>query len=315
MKNFALVGAAGFIAPRHMQAIRDTGNRLVLACDPKDSVGILDSYAKDAKFFTEYEVFLQSLLNLPKEDQVDYVSICSPNFLHKTHIEHALRNGAHAICEKPLVLTTKEIDDLAALEEATGRRVYTVLQLRVHDAIVKLKKEVEASSPSAKRDIDLSYFTSRGHWYHQTWKAHPTRSGGLPSNIGIHFFDMLTWLFGDVEHSELHFTNEVLTAGYMELKQARVRWILSIDRKYLPEAAVKANQSTYRSITIDGKEIEFSGGFTDLHTKVYQDILDGRGYGPKEAKTAIKIVEDLRKVSPVQGGDHTHPLLREIDLR
>ena len=312
MKNFALIGAAGYIAPRHLKAIKDTGNRLVAALDPFDSVGILDSYFPEAEFFTQPELFedyLYSLRGTPK--QVDYVSIASPNYLHNAHIRMALRVGADAICEKPLVLNPQEIRELKDLEAETGRRVWTILQLRTHEALLQLQTRLQAQPPR-KHQIDLTYITSRGTWYLRSWKGRNEQSGGLATNIGVHFFDMLTWLFGKVEQVEVHRRDEKVAAGYLELERAQVRWFLSIDVGYVPAALRAQGKRTYRSIRLDGEEIEFSEGFTELHTRVYQRTLAGEGFGLDDTYEAIATVAQIRTL-PLSGPTATlHPFLQKV---
>jgi UDP-N-acetyl-2-amino-2-deoxyglucuronate dehydrogenase len=290
MKNFAIIGVGGYIAPRHLEAIKQAGHNLVAAYDPKDSVGILDRYFPDCQFFTDFERF-ESFVESVK---LDYVSICSPNYLHSSHIKFALRNGANAICEKPLVLHESEVDELALYETKYGRKVYTVLQLRVHDAILKLKEKVEASKKST-HEVDLTYLTSRGNWYFESWKGDEKKSGGLSTNIGVHFFDMLTWIFGTMKRVEIIEKTPSMEKGFVELEKARVNWMLSVDKALLPQDAVKSGKTTFRSIKIDGEEFEFSEGFTELHNRVYQEILAGKGYGLEAARVAIRIVENLRK--------------------
>ena len=312
-KNFALIGAAGYIAPRHMQAIRDTGNRLVATLDPSDSVGILDRYFDDVDFFTEFERFDRHIEMLRRKnagDEIHYVSICSPNYLHDAHIRFALRVGCDAICEKPLVLNPWNLDGLAEVEEESGQRIYNVLQLRVHPEIIKLKGKSKKEKVKDKAEIDLTYITSRGKWYFYSWKGLLEKSGGVATNIGIHFFDMLMWIFGKPQHSVVHYADEKKVAGFMELEGARVRWFLSLDKADLPQAAREKGQSTYRSILIDGEEVEFSGGFTDLHTMVYQDILAGKGYGIEDARPSIELAYQIRHAKPVGlKGEGVHPLL------
>ncbi|MDB4470708.1 Gfo/Idh/MocA family oxidoreductase [Deltaproteobacteria bacterium] len=317
-KNFALIGAGGYIAPRHMKAIRDTGNILVGALDKSDSVGILDSYSQDIAFFTEFERFdrfVEKLRRQGEDKRIDYVSICSPNYLHDAHIRFALRVGADAICEKPLVLNPWNVDALKDLEEETGRRIYNILQLRVHPSIVALKEKVAKSCKKEKYEIDLTYITSRGRWYFTSWKGDEARAGGVATNIGVHFFDMLMWIFGEVKHHEVHLADPARISGYLELEKANVRWFLSVDNSDLPEAAVLAQKPTFRSITVDGDEFEFSEGFADLHTVVYKEILAGNGYGLEDARQAINLVYELRnaKATKVNGG-HSHPFAaaREI---
>ncbi len=294
-KNFALIGIGGYIAPRHIEAIKHHGHNLVAAVDVQDSVGILDRYFPDVRFFTDFERFESYLEKSPQK--IDYVSICSPNYLHAAHIKAAFRLGANAICEKPLVLTAAELDDLAAAEKRYDKKLFTVLQLRVHDAIIDLKKKVEAEG-KAHHDIDLKYFTSRGNWYHESWKGDVKKSGGLSTNIGVHFFDMLTWIFGEAQDVTLTERSATTEAGTLKLQRATVNWYLSIDREKLPEAAKAIGKTTYRSLKIDGSEFEFSEGFTELHNRVYKDVLEGRGYGLEPARAAIKIVEKLRNAIP-----------------
>lgn len=294
MKNFAIIGIGGYIAPRHMQAINDTGNRVVTATDVHDSVGILDKYSQDVAFFKDFDRFEKHIESLKGTDkQIDYISICSPNNFHSDHMKFALKHGCDVICEKPLVLREEEIDELAEFEKKYNKKINTVLQLRVHDSIIKLKEKID-NSGEANYDVKLNYITSRGPWYHESWKGDAKNSGGLTSNIGIHFFDMLTWLFGGVVENDLVDSNDVMCKGRLKLEKAQVEWMLSVDRSFLPKSAVDKGMTTYRSITINGEEIEFSGGFTDLHNKVYADVLAGKGYGLEAARTAIKIVEDLR---------------------
>jgi len=314
-KNFALTGISGYIAPRHLKAIQDTGNNLVAAVDPHDSAGIIDSYFEGVRFFTEFERFdrhIEMLRRKGDEHRVHYVSICSPNYLHDAHARFALRIGADAICEKPLVLNPWNIDALQELEKEHQRRIFTILQLRVHPSIVALKNKFRGNPPSSKKDICLTYITSRGPWYLASWKGQIERSGGLATNIGIHFFDMLIWLFGKVEHSEVHMSNNQKTAGYIELDNARVQWLLSIDKNDLPHEIADKGQRTFRSITVDGGEIEFSGGFTDLHTIVYKQTLAGHGFGLEHARPSIELVHNIRN-APIKGiSDNSHPLLRSI---
>ncbi len=296
MNKFALIGAAGYIAPRHMKAIKETGNELVAALDLFDSVGVIDSYFPDADFFIEPERFDRHLDKMRKsgERKVDYVSICSPNYLHDAHIRLALRNDAHAICEKPLLLNPWNLDGLEDIEKETGKRIYNILQLRHHASIVDLKKQFEVKQNNKVHDIELTYITSRGKWYHYSWKGDIKKSGGVVTNIGIHFFDMLSWIFGNMKESQVHLQEYNKASGMLHLDNANVKWFLSIDRNDLPEKAVKNGQPTYRSITIDNKEIEFSGGFTDLHTVSYNEILGGRGFGISEARNSIEIVHKIR---------------------
>ena len=301
MKNFALIGAAGYIAPRHMKAIKDTNNNLLAAYDKGDSVGIIDSHFPNADFFVEFERFDRHIekLKYEKDTYLDYVSICSPNYLHDAHIRFALRSGADAICEKPLVLNPWNIDKLQKVEEKTGKKVYNILQLRVHPSIIALREKVKNAKKDTKFEVDLTYLTSRGHWYQTSWKGDVSKSGGIATNIGVHFYDMLSWMFGDGQENIVHIHEKDRAAGYLEFENARVRWFLSINADYLPKEIKTKGQSTYRSITINGEELEFSGGFTDLHTMVYKDILEGKGYGLEAARTAINIVHDIRNSNPV----------------
>ena len=295
--NFALIGAAGFIAPRHMKAIKETGNLMVAALDPFDSVGIIDSFFPEAHFFTEPERFDRHLDKLRRaaDNKVDYVSICSPNYLHDAHIRMALRNGAHAICEKPLVLNPWNLDALADIEAESEKRIYTILQLRLHPSIVTLKKRIEAEASNKRYRIHLEYITSRGNWYFRSWKGNVEKSGGIATNIGIHFFDMLTWIFGAVQGNILTQYQADRAAGELLLEKADVSWFLSINAETLPNEVKQLNKRTYRTLTIDDEEIEFSDGFTDLHTESYRQILAGNGFGLNDARTSVQIVHDIRK--------------------
>jgi UDP-N-acetyl-2-amino-2-deoxyglucuronate dehydrogenase len=312
MKNFALIGAAGYIAPRHMKAIKDTNNNLVAAFDKNDSVGIIDSHFPKADFFVEFERFDRHIekLKYEKNQFIDYVSICSPNYLHDAHMRFALRSGADAICEKPLVLNPWNIDKLKKVEENTGKKIYNILQLRVHPSIIALKEKVKNIKKDSKFEIDLTYLTSRGNWYFTSWKGDHSKSGGIATNIGVHFYDMLSWIFGDVQENIVHIHEEDRAAGYLEFENARVRWFLSINAQYLPQEIKDKGQTTFRSITIDGEELEFSGGFTDLHTMVYKDILNGNGYGLEAARTAIQIVHDIRNTTPIGLKGEYHHLIK-----
>lgn len=317
VKSFAIIGAGGYIAPRHMRAIRDTGNVLVAALDPSDSVGILDSYTYEVAFFTEFERFDRHAEKLRRQGEgkrIQYVSICSPNYLHDAHIRFALRIGADAICEKPLVLNPWNLDALLEVERETGRKVYNILQLRMHPAIKALRDKVAKAKKKVKYDIDLTYITSRGCWYFTSWKGNEEKSGGVASNIGVHFFDMLMWIFGPVKHHEVHYNDERKMAGFLELENANVRWFLSVDRSDIPEEVRASGKNTFRSITVDGEEFEFSEGFTDLHTVVYKEILAGRGFGMEDARASINLVYQLRNALavPVNGG-HSHPFLHRIN--
>ncbi len=311
-KNFALIGAAGYIAPRHMKAIKETGSMLVAALDPMDSVGIIDSYFPNADFFIEPERFDRHLDKLRRsgKDKINYVSICSPNYLHDAHIRMALRNDAHAICEKPLVLNPWNLDGLEEIENETGKTIFNILQLRHHKAIIDLKNKIDNLPSDHVHDIDLTYITSRGKWYHYSWKGDISKSGGVVTNIGIHFFDMLSWIFGDAVSNSLHLLKSDKASGFLQLKNANVRWYLSVDKGDLPEYAVQNNQSTYRSITVDGEEIEFSGGFTDLHTESYKSILNNNGFGIAHARNSIEIAHLIRNQKKTSKPGDKHPFLK-----
>jgi UDP-N-acetyl-2-amino-2-deoxyglucuronate dehydrogenase len=295
MKNFALIGAAGFIAPRHLKAIKETGNNLVAALDKHDNVGILDSYFPEADFFVEFERFDRHLDKLKRKGQkVDYVSICSPNYLHDSHMRFALRYGANAICEKPLVLNPWNVDALAEIEKETGKKIFTILQLRLHPSIIALREKVLNGPKNKIYDVDLRYITSRGHWYNASWKGDESKSGGVATNIGIHFFDMLIWIFGDVKNINVETKDAHHVSGTLELARARVKWFLSIKYEHIPEKVRLAGKRTYRTLTLEGEELEFSEGFTDLHTKSYEEILKGNGFGLEEAKPSINLVHEIR---------------------
>jgi UDP-N-acetyl-2-amino-2-deoxyglucuronate dehydrogenase len=301
MKNFALIGAAGYIAPRHLKAIQETGNNLVAALDKHDNVGILDSYFPNADFFTEFERFDRHLDKLRRHGKkVDYVSICSPNYLHDAHIRFGLRQDADVICEKPLVLNPWNADALMEMEKETGRKVNTILQLRLHPRLLALKEQIDKSSPHKMHDVDLRYITSRGNWYQISWKGEVSKSGGIATNIGIHFFDMLIWIFGEVKSMELGSTEQGFTEGILHLERANVRWFLSIDYDQLPEEVKKAGKRTFRSLTVEKNEVEFSDGFTDLHTLSYQQILAGKGFGIAEAKKSILLAHEIRNMASVR---------------
>ncbi len=319
--NFALVGAAGYIAPRHMKAIRDTGNMLTCALDPYDGVGLIDTYFPEADFFIEPERFDRHLDKLRRMAhnksryetmKVDYVSICSPNYMHDSHIRLALRNEAHAICEKPIVLNPWNLDALFEIQKETGRNVFTVLQLRLHPSIIALREEVVAGGTDKVYDIDLTYITSRGKWYFRSWKGNKEKSGGIATNIGVHFFDMLTWIFGPVTDNHVHVLQNDKAGGFLNLKQARIRWFLSIDYHDIPEPVKLAGKRTYRMLSINGKEVEFSDGFADLHTDVYRDILAGNGFGLKDTRQSINVVYQIRNSIPVGLQGDYHPLLSAI---
>lgn len=302
MKNFALIGAAGFIAPRHLKAIKETGGNLVAALDKHDNVGVLDSYFPNADFFTEFERFDRHLDKLKRKgEKVDYISICSPNYLHDSHIRFALRYGANAICEKPLVLNPWNLDALTELEAETGRKVFTILQLRLHPTIIALRERIQQGPADKVYDVELKYITSRGHWYQSSWKGDNSKSGGIATNIGIHFFDMLIWIFGPVKNVEVSELNKDYGAGILELDKARVRWELSINYDDLPAEVKASGKRMYRSLTLEQEEIEFSEGFGDLHTKSYSEILKGNGFGLKEAKPSIDLVHEIRNKAPLGG--------------
>lgn len=295
MKNFVLIGAGGFIAPRHMKAIKETDNNLLAALDKHDSVGILDSYFPNADFFTEFERFDRHIEKLKRQGiHTNYVSVCSPNYLHDSHIRFGMRIGADVVCEKPLVLNPWNVDALMEIEKETGRNVYTILQLRLHPSIIALRDKIQ-NGPAGKRyNIDLTYITSRGHWYHTSWKGDMQKSGGIATNIGVHFFDMLMWIFGEVKESKVSQHSSNTAAGQLNLEKADVNWFLSIDAATLPENIQKEGKRTYRSLTIDGEGFEFSDGFTDLHTNSYREILKGDGFRLADVKPSINLVHDIR---------------------
>lgn len=312
MKNFAMTGAAGFVAPRHLQAIRDTGNRLVAAVDPHDAVGVLDRYSFSVRFFTEIERFdrhLEKLRRGPEQERVHFMSICSPNYLHDAHIRLALRIGADVICEKPLVINPWNLDALEELEHETGRKVYTVLQLRLHPDLIALRSRLLSLRPADRHDVCLTYVTARGPWYDVSWKGSTERSGGLVTNIGIHFFDLLIWLFGHVQDCRVHLQDTRRVAGYMDLERARVRWFLSANHADLPFEPKPGTKTTFRSITVDGQEIEFSEGFADLHTRVYEEVLSGRGFGIGDARPSIELTHLIKTSAVVPADAEQHPLL------
>lgn len=314
MKNFALIGAAGFVAPRHMRAIKETGNNLVAAFDKNDSVGIIDSYFPDADFFTEYERFDRHLEKLKREGiKIDFLTVCSPNYLHDAHIRFGLRYGADVICEKPLVLNPWNAEGLQEIEAETGHHIYTILQLRLHPVIIDLKKRVAAEADDKIHDVELTYITSRGKWYYTSWKGEISKSGGIATNIGIHFFDMLTWIFGAVEENVVHVHTHDRAAGFLQLERARVKWFLSINADTLPAEAQAKGARTFRSITMDGEAIEFSEGFTDLHTLSYQHILAGKGFGVEDTLTAIQLSHHIRNTQPI-GLQHDYHTLAALPL-
>ena len=310
MKRFALIGAAGFIAPRHMRAVKDTGHSIVCAVDRFDSVGVLDSYFPEADFFTEFERFDRHIEKLRlRKTPIDYVSICSPNYLHDAHIRFGLRNHADVICEKPLVLNPWNIDSIADLQRDSGRKVYNILQLRLHPAIIALRQRIEASG-DRKHDVDLTYITSRGNWYYTSWKGDLSKSGGIATNIGVHFYDMLCWVFGPVQQNVVHIHTHDRAAGYLEFERARVRWFLSINIDTIPADVIATGKRTFRSLSIDGESFEFSEGFTELHTESYRRILNGDGFELEEARNAIQIVHDIRKQTPVGAIGDYHPFVK-----
>ena len=312
-----MIGASGYIAPRHMKAIKETGNDLIAAFDPYDGIGIMDSNFPNSSFFTEFERFDRFVDKWHRDsgNKIDYISICSPNYLHDSHIRFALKSGANAICEKPLVLNPWNIDQLKVIEKETGQKVFNILQLRLHPSIIALKEKVTKElkeNPDKIYDIDLTYLTSRGKWYFVSWKGDPNKSGGIASNIGVHFYDMLCWIFGDVKESVVHLKDVDVNAGRLRLKNANVRWFLSINYNYLPKEVKEKKQTTYRSITIDGEEIEFSSGFTDLHTRSYEEILKGNGFGLKEAYGSINTVSEIRNSNPIGLKGEYHPFCMKV---
>ena len=312
MKNFALIGASGYIAPRHLRAIKETNNNLLAAYDPFDSVGVMDSFFPKADFFTEFERFDRHIDKLKRNGEVlDYLSICSPNYLHDSHIRFGLKNGADVICEKPLVLNPWNLEGLMQMEEETGHKVYNILQLRLHQSIVALKKKVDAAPKDKVFDFDLTYITSRGKWYYTSWKGNEQKSGGIATNIGVHFFDMLSWIFGEVKENLVHIHEHDRAAGYLEFDRAKVRWFLSINSDTLPEIAKKEGKTTYRSMSLEGEEIEFSEGFKDLHNKSYAAILAGNGFRISEALNAIKIVHEIRNTEPIGLVGDFHPFAKK----
>lgn len=317
-KKFAITGVAGYIAPRHLKAIKDTGNLLVAAVDPHDSVGILDRYFPDARFFREFERFDRHLEKLKRSNdasRVEFITVCSPNFLHDAHCRLALRLGADAICEKPVVLSPWNIDALQELEQESGRRVFTVLQLRLHAVLMDLREQLRREASSARHEVDLTYITSRGPWYLASWKGDEERSGGIATNIGIHFFDLLIWLFGPVVQNEVHVRTPQKCAGHIELERADVRWFLSIDRSDLPDAARESGQTTHRSITVDGQALEFSDGFTDLHTRVFEHVLAGQGFGLAAARPAVDLAHRIRAAPLTAPNERAHRMIRTRQAR
>lgn len=311
--NFAMTGVAGYIAPRHLKAIKETGNVLVSAVDPHDSVGVLDQYFPEARFFTEFERFdrhLEKLRRGQENSRVHYLTVCSPNYLHDAHCRLALRVGADVICEKPLVINPWNTTPLQELESESGKRIYTVLQLRVHPKLIELKKALHRQSGARPFEVSLTYVTGRGRWYQVSWKGMPEKSGGISTNIGIHFFDLLIWLFGGVESSRVYRSDPACMSGFLALERARVKWFLSVDCGDLPEDARRAGRTTYRSITIDGRDVEFTDGFADLHTRVYEEIFAGRGFGIDDARPSIDLVHRIRTSEISQPDGDIHPFLR-----
>lgn len=313
MKKFALIGTGGYIAPRHLNAIKDTGNDLTVAMDINDSVGIMDMHFPESEFFTEFEDFAAFVEDeAQKGNKLDYISICSPNYLHTPQMKFALKNGIDVICEKPLVLNSEEIDTLKIYEEKYGAKVSSILQLRLHPSIIALREKVQSAPKDEIFDVELTYMTSRGKWYLKSWKGVDEKSGGVATNVGVHFFDMLHFIFGDIKANEVHYKDEQTVAGYLEYSRARVKWFLSIDANHLPDNAIQGEKKTYRSIMIGDEELEFSGGFTDLHTQSYQNILKSNGYGLEENRAAIETVEKIRDQAIVEAPLHYHPLLKNL---
>ena len=311
MKNFAMIGLGGYIAPRHLKAIKDTGNRLGAAYDKSDSVGIIDSFFPKASFFTEQELFDRHCTKIKNtSDKIDIVSICTPNYLHDAHIRYGLRLNADVICEKPLVLNLWNIDAIQKIEAETGRKVYTILQLRLHESIIALKKKISEGPQDKIYDVDLTYITSRGNWYYASWKGNDHKSGGIATNIGVHFYDMLIWIFGAVKESVVHASSHDRVAGFLQLERARVRYFLSINADHLPQNVRQEGKTTYRSITIEDKEFEFSEGFSELHTESYQQILEGNGFGLEDSRDCIHIVQSIRNATPVGLIGDYHPLAK-----
>ena len=318
MKNFALIGAAGYIAPRHLRAIKETNNRLVTAYDPTDSVGVLDSYFPESSFFTECERFDRQIDKLSRDDgqdKIDFVTICSPNYLHDSHIRFGLRSGADIVCEKPIVLNPWNLDSLQTIERQSEKKINTILQLRLHPAVKKLKEKLAKVNQTKKMEVDLTYITARGNWYKYSWKGDEAKSGGLATNIGIHFFDLLHFLFGDLTVNDLHYKSEIRSAGYLEYERARVRWFLSINERDLPKAIASEGSRMYRSIKINGDELDFTGGFENLHTVSYEKIIAGEGFHLSDARSSIETVGEIRASNAVMNKEDAHPLLYGVDMR
>jgi UDP-N-acetyl-2-amino-2-deoxyglucuronate dehydrogenase len=312
-KNFGIIGVAGYIAVRHLHAIKETGNNLLASLDRFDSVGRLDGFFPKSDFFVEFERFDRHFDKLKRTGtKIDYVTICSPNYLHDSHIRFALRHQAEAICEKPIVLNPWNVDALQQIENETGHKIYTVLQLRLHPKIIELREKIKNGPKGKIYDVDLSYITSRGNWYSISWKGDVQKSGGVATNIGIHFFDMLGWIFGETKKNIIHFSDPAKVSGYLELENARVRWFLSLDFNDIPDKAKNTGQRTFRSIVVDGEEIEFSEGFTELHTETYREILRGQGFGLNEARQSVEIAYTIRNSKPVGLHGDYHPILRTL---
>lgn len=312
-KNFGLIGVAGYIAGRHLRAIKETGNILLATLDPFDSVGLLDSYFPQSDFFVEFERFDRHFDKLKRSGtRIDYVSICSPNYLHDSHIRFALRQGADAICEKPIVLNPWNVDALQVIENETGHKINTVLQLRLHPKIAELREKILNGPKDKVYDVDLTYITSRGNWYNISWKGDIQKSGGVATNIGIHFFDMLGWIFGEVKNNVVNISESNKAGGYLELKNARVRWFLSLDYNDIPAESKEKGQRTFRSVTVEGEEVEFSEGFTDLHTATYREIIKGRGFGLDEVRQSVITAYTIRNARPIGLQGNYHPVLKKI---
>lgn len=309
MKNFAVIGVGGYIAPRHLKAIKETGNQMIAAYDKSDSVGIIDNYFPDASFFTEFELFDRHCSKIKNSaSQIDIVSVCTPNYLHDSHTRYAMRLGCDVICEKPLVLNPWNIDILQKIEQETGHKVNNILQLRLHPSVIELKKQISEGPQDKIYDVDLTYITSRGNWYYASWKGDPNKSGGIATNIGVHFYDMLSWIFGNIEENIVHVATHDRVAGFLRFQKARVRYFLSINANTLPQEALKQGKRTYRSIRIGDNEFEFSGGFTELHTESYKQILKGNGFGLNDVRNCIEIVYNIRNSKPIGLTGDYHPL-------
>lgn len=312
MNNFVLIGASGYIAPRHMKAIKDTGNKLVAALDPCDSVGVIDSFFPDADFFTEFERFDRHIDKLRRiHKKIDFVTVCSPNYLHDAHIRFGLRNEANVICEKPIVLNPWNVEALKLAEKEFDKKIYSILQLRLHPNVITLKNEVENSPSDKTFDVDLTYLTSRGNWYYTSWKGQHDKSGGIATNIGIHFFDLLTWIFGDVQENIVHIHSHDRASGYLQLKKARIRWFLGINPNLLPKNIREKGERSYRSLFINNEEFDLNGGFTELHTQSYKEIIRGNGFRISETEKSISLVHEIRNQKPVGLKGEYHPLAKK----